>query len=250
MKTISIFDCNIANLTIDETLTEIENIIIKRKYTQHVVLNAGKTVLMQENRKLKEIIQNCDLINADGQAVVWASKLLGKPLPERVTGIDLMERLIEISSIKGYSIYFFGAKENVVINVLEYYKTKYPALKIAGYRNGYFNKEDEKDIINDIKQSKADILLVAFSSPKKEIWLSEHGIKLKVPFMMGVGGSFDVIAGITKRAPNWMQKSGLEWFYRFIQEPKRMWKRYLVGNFKFIYYTFAEMKKQNRKVGG
>jgi N-acetylglucosaminyldiphosphoundecaprenol N-acetyl-beta-D-mannosaminyltransferase len=244
MKTISIFDCKIANLTINETLSEIQNIIINRRYTQHVVLNAGKTVLMQENPNLKTIIQNCELINADGQAVVWASKLLGKPLPERVTGIDLMGKLIELSADNGHSIYFFGAKENVLVKVIDHYKTLYPSLKIAGYRNGYFNKEDEKEIIHDIKKSKADILLVAFSSPNKEIWLAEHGDKLEVPFMMGVGGSFDVVAGVTKRAPEWMQKTGLEWFYRFIQEPRRMWKRYLIGNLKFVYYTFMEIKKQ------
>jgi N-acetylglucosaminyldiphosphoundecaprenol N-acetyl-beta-D-mannosaminyltransferase len=236
----------INNLTLEETIFEIEDVIKNRRITQHVVLNASKTVLMQSHNKLKEIINNCSLINADGQSIVWASKILGKPLKERVAGIDLMQRLVEVSEKKEYSIYFFGAKEEVVKKVVEIYKKKYPNLKIAGYRNGYFSKEENKEVVEDIKISNADILFVAFSSPKKEYWLAENIEKLNVPFCMGVGGSFDVVAGITNRAPILMQKYGLEWFYRLIQEPRRMWRRYLIGNLKFCYYVIKELLKLNK----
>lgn len=244
MKSVKMFGCDVASLTMIETLQKIEHLIENKILTQHVVINAGKVVTMENDEKLKEIIKNCPLINADGQSIVWASKFLGKKLPERVAGIDLMEELIKLSNDKGYRIYFFGAKEEVVTKVVEIYKEKYKNLQVAGYRNGYFSAEDKDEIVNDMKESKADILLVAFSSPNKEYWLSENMDKINIPFCMGVGGSFDVVAGVTKRAPKWMQKIGLEWFYRFIQEPKRMWKRYLVGNSKFVYYVFKEMLKK------
>ncbi|WP_415322600.1 WecB/TagA/CpsF family glycosyltransferase [Clostridium perfringens] len=244
MNTVKLFGCNVANLTMEESLNEIEKIIDSRIPTQHVVINASKVVLMDKDEKIRNIIKNCKMINADGQSIVWASKLLRKPLTERVTGIDLMENLIKLSSKKGYSIYFFGAKEDVVTKVIDIYKNKYSNLKIAGYRNGYFKDDDITDIVNDMKKSKADIMFVAFSSPKKEYWLANYMEKTGIPFCMGVGGSFDVIAGKTRRAPVFMQKLGLEWFYRFLQEPRRMWKRYLIGNSKFIQLTFKEINKK------
>ena len=155
-----------------------------------------------------------------------------------------MEELIKLSEKKGYRVYFFGAKEEVVTKVVDTYKEKYKDLQVAGYRNGYFTEADMPEIVEDMKNSNADILLVAFSSPNKEYWLEENMDKINIPFCMGVGGSFDVVAGKTVRAPKWMQKSGLEWFYRFLQEPKRMWKRYLVGNSKFIAITMREKFKR------
>lgn len=246
MNTVNIFNCDVSTLTMKETIHEINTRIEGRVTTQHVVINAGKVVLMEKNNRLLNIVKNCPIINADGQSIVWASKLLGKPIPERVTGIDLMMELLKLSAEKGYGVYFFGAREEVVNKLVINLKEQYPNLNIAGYRNGYFNKEDEPQIIEDMKKSKADILFVGFSSPQKEYWLDENIDKLGIPFCMGVGGSFDVIVGKTKRAPRWMQKSGLEWFYRFIQEPKRMWKRYLVGNFKFLCITL----KERFKIGG
>lgn len=247
MNTVNIFGCKVASATMQETLKEIERIIETREVTQHVVINAGKVVLMNKDDKLRTIISRCPIINADGQSIVWASRFLGKALPERVAGIDLMENLIKLSSEKGYGIYFFGAKEEVVKSVINIYKNKYPNLKISGYRNGYFSDDEIPEITENMRKSNADILLVAFSSPKKEYWLSENMGNINIPFCMGVGGSFDVVAGITKRAPIWMQNIGLEWFYRFIQEPRRMWKRYIVGNFKFIGLTINEKIKNNKK---
>lgn len=221
-------------LTMSETLNRIEDAITNKECIQHVVINASKVNLMQEDKELTKIINECPIINADGQSVVWGSKLLGNPLPERVAGIDIFTELVKICAEKGYRPYFFGAKEEVVADVIKRFKDQYPNLKVAGYRNGYFKDEESKDIAEDIRKSGADILFVAFSSPKKEVWIRENMDIMQVPFAMGVGGSFDVIAGKTTRAPKWMQKCGLEWFHRFIQEPRRMWKRYIVGNIKFV----------------
>ncbi|SEP81828.1 N-acetylglucosaminyldiphosphoundecaprenol N-acetyl-beta-D-mannosaminyltransferase [Hyunsoonleella jejuensis] len=245
MNKISILNTSIHNLTMEETLSIVDKTIAEGKQLHHVVVNAGKMVAMQKDLKLRQSVNESDLINADGQAVIWASKILNKPLKERVAGIDLMIRLVELAHTNNYKIFFFGAKEEIVKKVVETYSNKYSSNIIAGYRNGYFNKNEEENIAKEIANSGANILFVAISSPTKENFLYENrAILKKVNFVMGVGGSFDVIAGKVKRAPIWMQKIGLEWFYRFLQEPRRMWKRYLIGNSKFIKLVlFQKFKK-------
>jgi N-acetylglucosaminyldiphosphoundecaprenol N-acetyl-beta-D-mannosaminyltransferase len=232
---INIFNTQIQNATMQETLDIIDRTIGDGRQLHHAVVNAGKIVSMQKDLQLRKSVNESDLINADGQAVVWASKILGKPLKERVAGIDLMTNLVELAHEKQYKIFFFGAKEQSVKFVVDKYTKQYSSNIIAGYRNGYFKKEEEQDIAKEIANSGANILFVAISSPTKENFLYENKKLLeKVNFVMGVGGSFDVVSGKVKRAPLWMQNSGLEWFYRFTQEPRRMWKRYLIGNIKFI----------------
>lgn len=234
-------------ISMDETIRRVEEIIKRGVPTQHVVINASKVNLMEKDLKLRKIVNACPLINADGASIVWAAKKLGVPLKERVTGIDLFQRLVELSNQKGYKIYLFGAKEEVVTKVKKIFEEKYPNLQIVGYRNGYFTEKDEPEIVKNMAESGADMMFVAFSSPKKEYWVNKYLKQLNIPFVMGVGGSFDVVAGVTDRAPLWMQKHGLEWFYRFIQEPRRMWKRYIVGNAKFVALTFKTKRKLKSK---
>ncbi|WP_299244509.1 WecB/TagA/CpsF family glycosyltransferase [uncultured Aquimarina sp.] len=224
-----------------ETLDIIGTTIKNQKQLHHTVVNAGKIVALQKDLELCKSVNEADIINADGQAVVWAAKFLGKPIKERVAGIDLMENLVLEAYKNNHKVFFFGAKEEVVKRVVEIYTQKYSSDIIAGYRNGYFDKNEETSIAQEIADSKANILFVAISSPTKENFLYHNkDVLSKVNFTMGVGGSFDVVAGLVKRAPVWMQNIGLEWFYRFVQEPKRMWKRYLVGNSKFIFLVFKE----------
>ena len=225
-------------ISLDETVDEIEKIIAKGVPTQHVVINASKVNLMEVDHELASIVNECPLINADGASIVWAAKKLGVPLRERVTGIDLFQRLVGLASEKGYRIYLFGAKEEVVTKVKSIFEDRYPGIQIAGYRNGYFTETDEPQIVSDMAASGADMMFVAFSSPKKEYWVHKYIDQIGIPFVMGVGGSFDVVAGVTDRAPTWMQEHGLEWFYRFIQEPGRLWKRYIIGNLKFVALTY------------
>ena len=223
------------------TLDLVNKAIATKQQIHHVVVNAGKVVQMQKDLQLRESVNSSDIINADGQAVVWAAKFLNKPLMERVAGIDLMQNLVKLAASNKYKIYFLGAEESVVSKTVAHYSKEFGQGIIAGYRNGYYQPEDEKEVIEDIVSSEANILFVAITSPKKENFLYKYKNELaSVNFIMGVGGSFDVIAGKTKRAPLWMQDIGLEWFYRFLQEPKRMWKRYLVGNSKFILLVLKE----------
>lgn len=229
-------------ITMKETIAAIDNAIKNGLHINHVVINAGKLVLMQKDKELFNSVVSCDLINADGQSIVWAARMLGREIPERVAGADLMQNLIELSYEKKYKCFFFGAREEVVKKVVELYSQKYGDEIIAGYRNGYYSKDEEVLIARQISDSGTQLLFVAITSPKKENFLHEHRDILKnVNFTMGVGGTFDVIAGITKRAPSWMQKTGLEWFYRFLQEPSRMWKRYLFGNARFLWLVMKEM---------
>ena len=235
-KRINFLNIPVDAITMIETLERIEGSITLNKQIHHTVVNAGKVVLMQTDKELEKSVVEADVINADGQAIVWAANLLGHNLPERVSGIDLMEGLVKRSFEKGYKCFFFGSTEEVVTKLVNIYKMQYSEDIIAGFRNGYFEKEDEKKIARQIAESGANILFVAITSPKKEIFLNTNKKQLQnVNFIMGVGGSFDVISGKVKRAPLWMQNIGLEWFYRFLQEPKRMWKRYLFGNLKFIW---------------
>lgn len=244
MTRYNFLNINLDNLSMEETLAKIEQTIENKKQLLHVGVNASHIVDIQKDLVLRKSINDGDIINVDGQSVVWASRILNKPLKERVSGIDLMIRLVELAHKKSYKIFFFGAKEEIVKEVVKRYTKEYSKDMIAGYRNGYFKKEEEQSIAQEIADSGANILFVGISSPIKENFLFENRDTLKqVNLIMGVGGSFDVIAGFVKRAPIWMQKSGLEWLYRLIQEPKRMWKRYLIGNTKFVVLVLREKLK-------
>lgn len=237
---INILNCPIDKLTMEGTINKIDESIKNKTHLHHVVVNAAKMVHMQKDKELYDSVVSSDIINADGQAIVWASKFLGQPLPERVAGVDIMQNLVELAYKKKYKVFFFGAKEEVVSEVVSQYTKIYSPEIIAGYRNGYFKKEEEKSIAQEIAESGADILFVAISSPVKEIFLNQYKDIIDTPFIMGVGGSFDVVSGKVARAPIWMQNAGLEWFYRFLQEPRRMWKRYLYTNSIFLWLVFKE----------
>jgi len=240
---IKLFGCYIDNLTMDEVLRKIDGFIRSGRPHQNVVVNANKIVLALKDRQLRDIINNCDLIGVDGVPLIWASRILGSPLKERINGTDLMERLIERAHQKKYSLYLLGARQEIVCNVVKKYQGLYPDLKIAGFRNGYWKPEEEEAIVDAVRDSGADILFIGFGSPRKEVFLRKYLERMRVPFVMGVGGSFDAVAGSTRRAPLWMQRNGLEWLFRLMREPRRLWKRYLVGNSIFIYIVFKEFIK-------
>jgi N-acetylglucosaminyldiphosphoundecaprenol N-acetyl-beta-D-mannosaminyltransferase len=228
-----VLGCSIDRLDMPATLDAVEAIIAHGKFTQHMAINAAKLVTMHDDPRLTQIVDECGLVNADGQAVVWASRMLGDPLPERVAGIDLMHELLALAERKGYRVFFLGARAEVLQTALEKIRAMHPALLVAGARDGYFGDDEELAVCEDIRASRPDILFVAMSSPRKEYFLGEHGPSLGAPFVMGVGGSIDVIAGITRRAPLAMQTLGLEWLFRLLQEPRRMFRRYAATNWRF-----------------
>lgn len=234
MKRIEVLGCPMDVATMGETVDWIDQRITAKQFTQHVVVNVAKLVHMRKDPQLDDSVRECDIINIDGQGVVLGARMLGHDVPERVAGVDLFHALLAMSARKGYSVYLLGAKEEVVSATAAKVQALYPGLEVAGYHHGYF-WNDEKAVVDKIRASGARLLFVAITSPKKENFINRWRDQLGVSFVMGVGGTFDVVAGKVKRAPLWMQKWGLEWFYRVLQEPRRMWKRYLVTNCRFAW---------------
>lgn len=234
--------CEIDRLDMESTLARCEELIASGGPAQHVVINVAKLVAMRRDGRLREIVERCALVNADGQPIVWASRLFGDPLPERVTGCDLMENLLERAQERGWRVYVLGARPAVLARALMRLRERYPRLILCGSHHGYFDEETEGNAIcADIRRARPDILFVAISSPAKEYWLAAHLPELGVPFGMGVGGSIDVVAGLTRRAPRWAQQAGLEWLFRMLQEPRRLARRYLVTNTAFVVLLATEL---------
>ncbi|MEW6209285.1 MAG: WecB/TagA/CpsF family glycosyltransferase, partial [Acidobacteriota bacterium] len=222
------------NLSEDETLDRIERLISGGGSHYMAVVNASKVVTASRDPQLKRALAKADLVTADGMSVVWAARLVGRRLKERVTGIDIFERLIERAAARGWSVYFLGARENAVEALVEKLRARHPRLRVAGYRNGYFDRSESDSIAGAIKRSSADLLFVGLGSPAQEKWIEENLEKTGAKFALGVGGSFDHVSGLIPRAPRWMQRAGLEWLHRLAREPKRLWRRYLVGNTLFL----------------
>ena len=231
-------------LDTDETVKLVEKYVQTKTALHLMGVNADKVNEINENEIMKRIVNSCGIINADGASIVMASRYLKKPLPERVAGIDLMEQLIRLSEAKGYTVYLLGAKQVVVAKTAEVLVEKYPKLRIIGFRNGYFQKSEWQEISNELKEKKPDFVFVGITSPIKEYLIEYLQNDGNNSVFMGVGGSFDVISGMIPRAPLWMQKANLEWLFRVIQEPKRLFKRYFFGNLQFI---MSVIKEKNSK---
>jgi len=235
---LTIFGVSLDRLTMNATVERCRQLIEAHRPAQHVSLNAGKVVLMKDDPRLRAIVSRSDLVSADGMSIVWAGRLLGSPIRERVPGIDLMSRLLELAESKRWPVYFFGARAEVLARFLAVVRRRHPRLLVAGHCDGYSVRG--REAAERIAASRARLLFVGISSPFKEYFLAEHLPKMGGMFAMGVGGSFDVWAGATRRAPGWMQRSGLEWLYRFLQEPHRMWRRYVFGNVRFAWLLAQE----------
>lgn len=242
MERIEFLGSPMDSATMTETVTVIADRIEKKEFLQHVVVNVAKLVNMQKDAQLAESVKACDLINIDGMGVVLGARFLGHDIPERVAGVDLFHNLLDMSAEKKFPVFLLGAQEEVVAKTVEKVKEQHVGVEIAGYHHGYF-WDDEEAVVNQIKESGARLLFVAITSPKKENFINKWQDQLGVDFVMGVGGTFDVVAGKVKRAPLWMQKYGLEWFYRVLQEPGRMWKRYAETNSKFAWLLLREKLK-------
>jgi N-acetylglucosaminyldiphosphoundecaprenol N-acetyl-beta-D-mannosaminyltransferase len=217
----------------DEVLGRVEAAIEGRSRLQIGVVNAAKLVNMRRNPLLREDVLASDLILADGASVVWASRLLGDPLPERVAGIDLMLAMLKQGQVRGHRFYCLGATQDVLDRAVARIQAEFPGVELTGWRDGYFREEEEGEVARGIAATRPDVLFVAMTSPKKERFLGRWSPHMQVPVCHGVGGSFDVVAGKVQRAPMAWQRLGLEWLFRVLQEPRRLWKRYLVTNTLF-----------------
>ncbi|MGM0214811.1 WecB/TagA/CpsF family glycosyltransferase [Enterococcus sp. AZ109] len=241
MNKIELFDLQIDDGSLKETVAEMLRRIKQDEVIEHVGVNSNKVVLSHRNTEIKQIIQQADMVSADGYSVVRACQWIKKKKIERVTGIDTMIELLKRAEEEGLSVYFLGTKEAILNQLLQVMKEQYPNLKIAGAQHGFF--KDEQAVVEAIAACQPNMLFIGMTSPYKEEFVSKYKRALNANLIMGVGGSFDVLAGEISRAPAWMQRSGLEWLHRFMKEPQRLYKRYIFENLYFVYLMLLEKFK-------
>jgi exopolysaccharide biosynthesis WecB/TagA/CpsF family protein len=229
------------DLTEDEAIAAIDRLIAAGGPHYMTVVNAAKAVAASRDERLRRVIAEADIVTADGMSVVWASRLLGHGLRQRVTGIDMFERLVAHAEQRNLSVYFLGARQESVRGVVERLTARHRRLRVAGYRNGYFTPGQVSAIAESIKESRAELLFVAMGSPAQEYWISDNLEATGVRFALGVGGSFDHVSGQQQRAPRALQRVGLEWLYRLAREPRRLWRRYLIGNALFVRLVIKQL---------
>jgi N-acetylglucosaminyldiphosphoundecaprenol N-acetyl-beta-D-mannosaminyltransferase len=242
-----LFGLRLDPLTMRQAVTRCTGAVEHQQQLSIGVVNAAKIVTMRRDGQLRGAVAGCGMILADGQAVVWAGRVLGAPLPERVAGVDLFMELLAESARHGYRVYFLGARPDVLARMLEEARRRFPGLTVAGARDGYYQPGQEAEIAEEIRTSRTDILFLGMSSPRKELFMGEWGPATKAHVLHGVGGSFNILAGETRRAPVWLQTHGLEWLYRAWQEPIRLGRRYLTTNLAFLALVARE---RIRRPGG
>jgi N-acetylglucosaminyldiphosphoundecaprenol N-acetyl-beta-D-mannosaminyltransferase len=235
MKRIDILGAPIDVLTMTESVAMAETFIASGRPHQLIAINAAKIVLAHQRPEFRDLLWKSDLNFVDGQPVRFAAQLLGHRLPELISGHFLMERLVATAAEKGYSVYFLGAQHNVTAKVAELISRRYPTLRVAGWRDGYWKQGEDHQVVQEVRETGAQMLFLALGTPRKEQWIYDHKFDLQVPVCMGVGGSFDVIAGVAKVEPAWIRNAGLAWLFRLVQEPGRLWKRYATTNPVFVW---------------
>jgi len=238
MERMKFMNTQVDNLTMTEALGAIDELIRQNKNAFVVTPNVDHIVQLEAGGELCRVYHNADLILTDGKPLIWIAKWYGTPIKEKISGSDLFPRLCEMAAAKGYRMYFLGAAEGVAAKAAEKLMLRYPGLQVVGtYSPPFGFEKDTKElekIIGQIKAVHPHILIVGLGCPKQELFILNNKDKLGVPISLGLGASLDFEAGNVKRAPKWMSEHGLEWFYRFLQEPKRMFKRYFVDDVKVI----------------
>jgi N-acetylglucosaminyldiphosphoundecaprenol N-acetyl-beta-D-mannosaminyltransferase len=236
-KSVNIAGINIDNITMDQAVKRVFEFISSKE--NHSIYTPNAEIMMDgiTNKTLNKVLNTADMLVADGAGVVLASKILGKEVKEKVSGVDLVKNLLTSSSIKPIKFFLFGGSPGIAEKAHANIICDYPSAQVVGTRNGYFTSEDEASIIDEINNSNADVLLVCLGAPKQELWIHQNKNKLKVKACLGVGGTLDILAGNVKLAPNFFRNNGLEWLYRLYKEPRRF-KRMLRLP-KFILYVLG-----------
>lgn len=237
------FGCKLGTNTLKEFVARADTAMRTKHRLQHGDINVAKFVEMTHDPELRRYVAESDVVCVDGMGIVWASRLLGLNVPERVPGIDIMSALVAHCAENRFKPYFLGARQDVLVEMMAVYQARFPNLEIAGSRNGYFKPDDEAQLVEDIRLSGADCLFVGITSPIKERFLFRHRDQIGVPVLVGVGGAFDVLSGRIPRAIPWMQNSGLEWLHRLMQEPRRLAPRYFYTNMRFAGLLAKELIK-------
>ena len=243
VERVKILGVQVDAVTMAQAVERVANLIGAGKPSMVATANAEMLLRATHDAELKVILNAANLVVPDGAGTVWAAHHLGKQMPERVAGFDLVQELMKLAPTKGWKFFLFGSAPGIADKAKSKAETLYPGIKIVGTRNGYFTADDELEIIAQIKNSRADVLLAALGVPKQEKWLAAHMNELGVPVSIGVGGTFDVMAGVVKRAPLWMQKAKLEWLFRAMLQPSRAGR--LLALPKFV----LKVHKQKTELG-
>jgi N-acetylglucosaminyldiphosphoundecaprenol N-acetyl-beta-D-mannosaminyltransferase len=240
MVRVKLLNCQFDPLTLPQTVDTIFKNLDAGTKGWLATVNVSILMMMRSDKRLQDFVDEAALVVADGQPLIWCAPWFGPKLPERVTGVDLVDAICHRASLTGKRIYLLGAKNDIVTQLAQNLRLRHPSLQI-NYGDGYF-KADEASIRADkVRESGTDILFVGMGVPRQEYFLEEQWSRLGVGIAIGVGGSFDVLAGLRTRAPRWVQSIGMEWFFRMVQEPRRLFMRYLVTNSQFIFLVFGAL---------
>lgn len=241
VNSVHLLNGGFAPLTLEETVERVAEQIKAGRRGYLCTVNVAILMMMRDDPRLQRFVDNAALVVADGQPLIWSSRLLSRPLPERVTGVDLVELLCARAAREGFGVYLLGAKKDIVEKLATDLVARHPGLILSGVADGYFGPDESEARARAVAASGAKILVVAMGVPRQEYFIEEYWDRLGVSFAIGVGGSFDVLAGLRSRAPELVQKMGMEWAYRLVQEPRRLWKRYLVTNATFLSLMAREL---------
>ena len=240
-KRSEIMDVPVDPWTMRQTVDASSWLVSQHVFAHLMGVNADKLLQMKDDPWMDACVRGCEVINADGASMVLASRLLGNPVPERVAGVDLMHELCGLAAKNDFGIYLLGAKKEVVERASTVLQEEFTGLRVVGWRDGYFDESECGSVLEDIEDSAAQIVFVGITSPKKEHVIESFRDLGATAVFVGVGGTFDVVAGNVARAPLWMQAIGMEWLFRLLQEPKRLLKRYVVGNTRFMGLLLKEL---------
>jgi N-acetylglucosaminyldiphosphoundecaprenol N-acetyl-beta-D-mannosaminyltransferase len=239
---VPVHSLRVHRVTMDETLSILDHFIHEGTPHHIITLDASMCVMARDDQELQQIASSAELVTPDSAGILWACSRFGSPLPQRVSGVEIVDQLCRLSPERGYKLYFFGSAPGVAVDAADKFRAKYPGCHIVGVRDGFFGPADEPAIVEEIRTAGPDILCVALGIPKQEKWIARHRDELGVPVLIGVGGTFDVHSGRVKRAPVWMRKLNLEWLYRVLKNPRKIGKVMTLP--KFMLMTFRA--KPNR----
>lgn len=229
-----ILDARVDDVTYEETLTLIERYILDGGVHQIATVNVEFIMEARRNPAFRQVLAQASLCVPDGIGVLWALRRQGTRLRQRVAGVDLVERIAACGSEKGWRIYFLGAAPGVAERASVALAERYPRLKVAGCYSGSPRPEDEEEIVPWVRAAEPDVLFVAYGAPQQDLWIARNQARIGVPVALGVGGAFDFVAGVTRRAPRWMQQIGLEWFHRLVRQPWRLRRQLAIPHFIFL----------------
>ena len=236
-RQIGILGAFVDRVTLDEALRGVKEFLTSGGAHQIVTVNVDFVRLAQQNLEFRAVINRSDLAIADGMPLVWASRWMGDKLPERVTGVDLVDRCCALAAEQGYKVFLLGGEDGVAQGAADVLRNRYPGVQIVGAYSppvGPFSEEEDSKMVEMIREAKPDILFVAFGAPKQDLWIAQHQEQIAVPVAVGVGGVFNFLTGRVARAPLWMQERGLEWLFRVMHEPRRLWRRYFVQDLPIV----------------